>query len=149
MRVLSLTFAVPTGSVDDCIEMALESAASTAFLSDSGDNVTAGAAGDLPYMLERLLAHRVPVTLCASITDAAAVDACFRAGVGAQLELSLGGKLDPVHGQPLPVAGTVLRLHQSDRDGRKAILTIDSINVILTERRLAFTTLSAIQRAGA
>ena len=141
-------FAVPTGSVDDCIEMALESAASTVFLSDSGDNVTAGAAGDLPYMLERLLAHQVPATLFASITDAAAVDACFKAGVGAQLELSLGGKLDPVHGQPLPVAGTVMRLHQSDRDGRQTIVTIDSVHVILTERRLAFTTLAQFKDLG-
>ena len=49
-------FAVPTGPVDACIRMALASSASTVFLSDSGDNVTAGAAGDVPYMLERLLA---------------------------------------------------------------------------------------------
>ena len=58
-------FGVPTGSTDDCIAMALASSASTVFLSDSGDNVTGGAAGDVPYVLERLLAHRVPTTLYA------------------------------------------------------------------------------------
>ena len=103
-------FGVPTGSTDECIEMALESRAATVFLSDSGDNVTGGAAGDVPYVLERLLAHRVPKTLYAGLTDAPAVDACFAAGVGASLSLSLGGKLDPVHGKPLSVTGTVKTL---------------------------------------
>ncbi len=135
-------FGVPTGSTDDCIKMALESTASTVFLSDSGDNVTAGAAGDMPYVLGKLLSHRVPQTLFASLVDAAAVDACFAAGLGASLELSLGGKLDPVHGKPLPVTGVVKKLHERAASGRQAILAIDNIDLILTERRMAFTTLA-------
>lgn len=135
-------FGVPTGNTDDCIKMALESTASTVFLSDSGDNVTAGAAGDLPYVLERLLSHRVPTTLFASLVDAAAVDACFAAGPGESLALSLGGKLDAVHGKPLPVTGVVRKLHESAKSGRQVILAIDNIDLILSERRLAFTTLA-------
>jgi len=135
-------FGVPTGSTDDCIAMALASSASTVFLSDSGDNVTGGAAGDVPYVLERLLAHAVPSTLYAGLTDAAAVDACFLAGAGARLSLSLGGVLDPVHGQPLPVTGIVKTLRDSEDAGRQAILTVDAVDVIISERRLAFTTLA-------
>lgn len=135
-------FGVPTGNTVECIKMALESTASTVFLTDSGDNVTAGAAGDLPYVLERLLSHRVPKTLFASLADAAAVDACFAAGIGASLALSLGGKLDPIHGKPLPVTGDVRKLHESAKSGRQVILAIDNIDLILTERRLAFTTLA-------
>ena len=134
-------FGVPTASTDECIKMALESSASTVFLSDSGDNVTAGAAGDLPYVLEKLLSHRVPKTLFASLADATAVDACFSAGLGASLALSLGGKLDPVHGKPLPAAGVVRNLYESAASGRQVILAIDNVDVILTERRRAFTTL--------
>ena len=99
-------FGVPTGTTDECIAMALSSSASTVFLSDSGDNVTGGGAGDVPSVLERLLAHGVPKTVYASLADAAAVDACFKAGVESRLNLALGGKLDPAHGQPLLVAGT-------------------------------------------
>lgn len=135
-------FGVPTGDTDDCIKMALESTASTVFLSDSGDNVTAGAAGDLPYVLGKLLSHRVPKTLVASLADAAAVNACFAAGPGESLALSLGGKLDPVHGKPLPVSGVVSKLRESAASGRQAILAIDNIDLILTERRQAFTTLA-------
>lgn len=135
-------FGVPTGATDDCIKMALESTASTVFLSDSGDNVTAGAAGDLPYVLGKLLSYPVPKTLFASLVDAAAVDACFAAGLDASLELSLGGKLDPIHGKPLPVTGVVRKLHERGASGRQVILVIDYVDLILTERRLAFTTLA-------
>ena len=135
-------FGVPTGNTDECIKMALESTASTVFLSDSGDNVTAGAAGDMTYVLGKLLSHRVPNSLFASLVDAAAVDACFAAGLGASLALSLGGKLDPVHCKPLPVSGVVRKLHERAASGRQVILAIDNVEVILTERRLAFTTLA-------
>ena len=141
-------FGVPAGSTDECIEMALESTASTVFLSDSGDNVTGGAAGDVPYVLERLLAHRVPNTLYASLADAAAVNACFSAGLGAGLTLSLGGKLDPVHGKPLSVTGAVKKLYESATSGRQVILGIDGVDVILSERRLAFTTLAQFSELG-
>ena len=98
-------FGMPTGSVDECIDIALRSATSPVFISDSGDNVTAGAAGDVPYVLEQLLAKSVSKVVYASLADAAAVEACFAAGAGAVVDLSLGGKLDPVHGKPLRVKG--------------------------------------------
>ena len=141
-------FGVPTGSTDECIEMALESTASTVFLSDSGDNVTGGAAGDVPYVLERLLAHRVPKTLYAGLADADAVEACYAAGTGTSLTLSLGGKLDPVHGKPLSVTGNVKTLQQSTSSGPQVILGVDNVDVILSERRLAFTTLAQLTELG-
>ena len=141
-------FGVPTGSTDKCIDMALESTASTVFLSDSGDNVTGGAAGDVPYVLQRLLAHQVPKTLYASLADAAAVDACYSAGTDASLSLLLGGKLDPAHGQALQVSGAVKLLHQSANAGRQVILAVDNVDLILTERRLAFTTLAQFAELG-
>lgn len=135
-------FGVPTGSVDDCINMALAADESTVFLSDSGDNITAGAAGDSPYVLERMLAREAPRSLFAGITDAAAVDACFAAGAGARRQLSLGGKLDPVHGQPLAVVGSVQRLHESPEYGRQVLLAVDNVDVILSERRMGFTSMA-------
>lgn len=141
-------FGVPTGSVDDCIEVALASAESTVFLSDSGDNVTAGGTGDVPYVLERLLAREVPKSLYASLVDSAAVDICFAAGIGAVVALSLGGKLDPIHGQPLSVRARIDKLHFSEARGRQIILRVDQIDVIISERRLAFTRLQQFAELG-
>ncbi len=141
-------FGVPTGGTDECIEMALASTASTVFLSDSGDNVTGGAAGDVPYVLERLLSHRVPKALYAGLADAAAVEACYAAGPDAPLSLSLGGKLDPVHGVPLSVTGTVVKLHEGEASGRQVVFRVDNVDVILNERRQAFTTLAQFSDLG-
>ena len=141
-------FGMATGSVDECIAMALASPAETVFISDSGDNVTAGAAGDSPYVLARLLAHSVPRALFAGLADAAAVDACFTAGAGAAVDLSLGAALDPVHAQPLAVRGHVASLHTTAATGRCAIARSANIDVILTERRMAFTALAQFEALG-
>ena len=141
-------FGMPSANVDGCIDMALSSPASTVFLSDSGDNVTAGAPGDLPVVLERLLAHDAPRSLVAGIVDAAAVDCCFEAGIGARVDLALGGKLDPLHGRPLPVRARILKCHESDARGRQVILCVDRVDVIVCEWRLAFTTSAQFEDLG-
>ena len=43
----NLQFDVETATIDEAIQMALESQDSTVFITDSGDNITAGAAGDV------------------------------------------------------------------------------------------------------
>jgi microcystin degradation protein MlrC len=50
-------FGVPTGTADWAIEVALMLNQKGVLISDSGDNPTAGGAGDIPYMVERLLAR--------------------------------------------------------------------------------------------
>jgi microcystin degradation protein MlrC len=142
-------FGAPVGSIDECIAWAMTAGENGVFLSDSGDNTTAGAVGDLPLMLERLLAHRAPGAVVGGITDAAAVDACWRAGVGATVKTTIGGKLDTVHGKPLPVQGQVLTLFDGDPEkGRQAVLLVDTVKVVLTERRTAFTREADFQQVG-
>src|SRR5215212_5021167 len=80
----SFTFPMPADSVDRCIEQAMRATKIPVFISDAGDNVTAGAPGDVPYVLERLLAHGVARAVVASLVDPAAVAACETAGVGGQ-----------------------------------------------------------------
>jgi microcystin degradation protein MlrC len=69
------TFPMPADSVGRCIERAMQAIDVPVFISDAGDNVTAGALGDVPYVLERLLAHGVTRAVLASLVDAAAVAA--------------------------------------------------------------------------
>ncbi|MBX3012248.1 MAG: M81 family metallopeptidase [Caldilineaceae bacterium] len=141
-------FGTPSGSIDECITTALAAPEPCVFLSDSGDNVTAGAVGDLPLFLERLLAHAVPSALVAGLLDAEAVATCQRAGVGATVDTTLGGKLDTRHGKPLPVRGRVLRLIDDASRGRQAVLQVDGVTVILTAQRLGFTTIEHFTSVG-
>lgn len=142
-------FGTPTGTIDECIEWALAAPEPCVFISDSGDNTTAGAVGDLPLVLERLLAHRPPSAVVGGLTDAEAVAACWAAGVGATVETTVGGKLDTVHGRPLPVRGRVVSLHEdASGKGRQAVLQVETVTVILTERRCAFMAVADFEQVG-
>ncbi len=133
-------FGMPTGDIDECIDLALAAPEPTVFISDAGDNPTGGAVGDVPAVLERLVARRVQGALFASLADEAAVARCFAAGVGSEVTLSLGGKLDTRHGSPFPLTGRVVSLH--DGPNRHAVLQVNGVTAIVTARRTAFTTLA-------
>ncbi len=141
------TFGVPAGSIDECIETAVSAPEPCVFISDSGDNPTAGGVGDTPTVLGRLLAHNVPGAVVASIVDAAAVAVCREAGVGSTVTLSLGGKLDPIHAQPLSVTGQVIHLTQNDdMGGDIAVVQVDRVKVIITTRRKPFHTIAEFEK---
>jgi microcystin degradation protein MlrC len=139
-------FGVPAGSIEQCIAWALAAPEPCVFISDSGDNPTAGGAGDTPVALRALLAQQVPSALLASIADAPAIEACFAAGVGAELELQLGGKLDPHTSPPLPVRAVVRHLEPGEN--RQAVITVGPVNVIITERRRPYHYIADMQRLG-
>ena len=138
-------FVTKAGPAAECLDQALQLGASAVFLSDAGDNPTAGAAGDVPDTLAKLLDHPAfapqgqATAIFASIPDAAAIDACFAAGMGGRVQVSLGGKLDRIHGNPLPVAGVVRRLQENDpAAGRQAVIRAGNVDIIVTERRKPF-----------
>jgi microcystin degradation protein MlrC len=144
---------VYTGSVDDCIRVGSETAEKPVVISDSGDNPTAGGAGDVPHVLERLLDLDVSGVLLAGLADRAAVASCIRAGVGARVAVDLGGKLDPNHGKPLEVTGDVISIHPNPRPpgeptNRTAVLKVEGVRVVLTERRTPFHHLDDFHRLG-
>jgi len=64
---------VASGSIDETIKIAKHSPKKPVFISDSGDNVTAGAAGDIPLFVERLLSLDVTNAVVGGIVDSDAV----------------------------------------------------------------------------
>lgn len=138
---LSFDFVTTAGNADWCIEEALNTPGNAVIISDSGDNPTAGGAGDTPYFTSRLLANPAFASgeqsaIVASITDPAAVEACYAAGAGHEVDVSLGGKLDPVHAQPLDLHGTVMTLFDNDPvGGNIAVLRVGGVHIIITTRR--------------
>ncbi len=118
------------------IDQALTFPGNPVVISDSGDNPTAGGVGDVLYFLDRLLARPELSAIYASIPDPAAVRACYQAGVGQEVSVAIGGKLDRVHAQPLPVDGTVVGLFAGDPvAGNSAVLRVGGVHIILTSRR--------------
>ncbi|NQU09987.1 M81 family metallopeptidase, partial [bacterium] len=134
----------PPLEVDDAFRQALNAAEKPVFVSDTGDNTTGGAAGDTPFILKRFLElkqkHKVePRILIAAIADPEAVSRCWSAGTGVAVDLSLGGKLDQVHGRPFPARAKVVRL-VGEVEGLKprALVKIDGIDVVLSSDNRAF-----------
>lgn len=136
-------FIAPAGPADWCMDEALKHGGRAVFLSDAGDNPTAGAAGDVPHTLAALVAHPAfrsdKTAIFASMPDAVAIEICASANIGSEVKLSLGGKLDPVHGTPLDLTGVLLRVTDNDPvAGRQAVVKCGGVHVIITERRKPF-----------
>lgn len=92
--------------IDEALRHADAAEAGPVVLLDVGDNVGGGSPGDSTHLLEA--AQRLGVEgVFISLMDAEAVTTCMRAGVGARVELDVGGKTDDLHGAPVSVTATV------------------------------------------
>lgn len=135
-------FVAPAASLANCIDTALVSDTNPFFISDSGDNPTAGGAGDVTWGLARLLERSEfknpngPTVIYASIPAAQAIDVIVRAGVGATVSVLAGAEVDNLHQGPIRMTGHVHSIWHGDRDAViEAVLRVGSIFVILTKFR--------------
>ncbi len=116
-------------------------------LVDVGDNIGGGTPGDGTVLLDELLkqgAHDAVVV----IADAEAARAAHAAGVGATVRLTVGGKTDRLHGNPVAVEGRVRLLndgcwvHEGPENagvpvevGPTAVLRCGGVDLVLTSRK--------------
>lgn len=135
-------FVAPTGTLADCLDEALASTARPYFISDTGDNPTAGGAGDVTWGLQQVLERPEfkdesgPTVIYASLPGPAAVEAAVEAGVGATVTVTAGAEVDDRHAGPLTLTGVVHSIRHGDRDAEtEVVLRVGSVHVILTRLR--------------
>lgn len=135
-------FVAPTGSLTDCIDTALRSKSRPFFISDSGDNPTAGGAGDVTWSLSRVLSRPEfqhdsgPRVIYASIPGPEAVESIVRAGVGATVTVTAGAQVDDTHGGPVSMTGRIHAIKKGDRNAvTETVVQVGSVFVILTKLR--------------
>ncbi len=126
-------FGSETGTVRECVARAVAATTSPVILAESGDNPTGGGVGDRAELLAELIAQNAPDTVFAGICDRPAVDACFAAGAGATVDLTIGGTLDPAS-VPVRARAEVLRLDGSGAR-RQAVIGIGGVTVVLSSHR--------------
>ena len=90
--------------------MALTAAKKPVVLVDTGDNVGGGSAGDGTVLLSEMIRQGVTDSVvCLYAPEEVRI--CASAGVGNEVNLSVGGKVDRLHGDPILVKGKVRLLH--------------------------------------
>ncbi|GAA2095366.1 M81 family metallopeptidase [Microlunatus panaciterrae] len=140
-RHTEFAFVAPAGTLDECLEAAFASSKQPYFISDSGDNPTAGGAGDVSWTLGELLkreelADPSYTAIYASIPDANAVAACLAAGVGAEVDLEVGAVVDPGPAGPVRLTGVVEHINHGDPDAvTEVVVRHGGLRVILTQLR--------------
>lgn len=96
-------FAQRIVSPTEAVEQALASPSGPIIINERSDNPGGGTPGDATHLLRAILdASPPPGTSCmAMINDGAVVEQAIRAGVGATINVALGGKQGPLQGKPI------------------------------------------------
>ena len=143
------TFVGPVAPMNEAVTEAINSKLKPFFISDTGDNPGAGGANDINILLNEFLNRKISKkVLFSSIYDKESTDELYKHNIGDIVEIQLGGKVDPVYGEPLKLTGTVKRFFANEIAGNSAVISIDNIDVIVTEKRFQYGTLKAYNNAG-
>ena len=133
---------------DEAVAAARAAKSRPVVIHETSDNCGGGTPGDGTHLLRSMLNAGLGADACfAFVVDADVARQAHAAGVGADIEISLGGKTDDLHGPPLDCRAYVKALH----DGRlvmqamfrgaplnlgpMARLVIDDMDVVVASRR--------------
>lgn len=135
-------FVAPTGTLKEALDKAVVSTKKPFFISDSGDNPTAGGAGDVTWTLKEILARpefkadNGPELIYASIPGPELIKNAIIAGIGNIVEGYAGAVVDARFAPPLLLKGTVKSIFYGDKDAEvEVVVKVGSVNVIVTQKR--------------
>ncbi len=126
-------FNVEADEAEACVDLAISGKENRIFITDSGDNTTAGAEGDKTEILRLLIAKNVEKKTCvAGITNKKLVDDFWEKRDGEEIYLAEFGKNAKIkaHGEILGWGGEPI--------GRALTVSIGNVDVIFTEARSSY-----------
>src|SRR6478672_4551117 len=121
-------------------------------MADHGDNTASGGTQDVMSVIEEAMKQGLEDAAAGPICDPACVEQMIKAGVGNEVTLELGGKVDMpamgLKGKPLRVSGKVKAITDGSfivtgpmatgttvRMGRTAVLDTGKMQIVVSERR--------------
>ncbi|MDK1494290.1 M81 family metallopeptidase [Sinorhizobium sp. 7-81] len=115
---------------------------------DGGDDPGGGCPGDGTYLLRAMLEANLVDACFAAMFDPSVVAQAHEAGVGATIEIELGGKIDPRHGAPVASSAYIKALTDGNflcqspmgrgsqvSVGRTVRLQIGAIDIVVVSER--------------
>ena len=133
-------------SIDDAVRMADAEPKGVVVISDTGDTVFGGSAGDSNLILEAMIRLKIKSKALVPLISPVAAKTLAEAGEGAQVTLMLGGDAATEFFTPLEVTGTVRTVgggtihitdsHQNEVNlGQAVIFDVGPITLMITELR--------------
>jgi microcystin degradation protein MlrC len=132
------------GQWHEAVHHALSRPPRPLYVSDSGDNVTAGGSGDITYCLAQTLSEPVLVEagvsiLFAGLWDPHSLATAAHVEPGGQMDRAIGAHLDSRYGAPVPGRWKVLRLvHDEDGNPSEALLEGRGVNLSVRGTRTPY-----------
>ena len=139
-------FLKPLTPIPEAVDRAVKALEGPIILADVADNPGGGAPGDGTEILRELIRRGAKGVGVATIKDPEAVGQAIETGVRGTLTMRIGAKTDGFHGEPVEVTAMVRTLtdgffvHKAGGVGvrvdlgRTAVVDVDGIEIILTER---------------
>lgn len=135
-------FVAPVATLEESLEMAIDSDKRPFMISDMGDNPTAGGAGDVTWTLTQILARPEfqsadgPSLIYASIPGPEFIEKAVEAGVGARIEGVAGAIVDNRYAPPVSLSGTIEAIEHGDQHAEtEVVVKVGSVSVIVTKKR--------------
>jgi microcystin degradation protein MlrC len=129
----------------DAVRQAIAADRGLIILSDTGDSVYGGAPGDSTVILRELLEQQVSHLAFVPVIDPEVLELASRAGVGVEIRVELGGKVDNIFSQPVAIRARVAAVSKgvtvdlADRGvcdlRRTALLEIGQIRIVVLDHR--------------
>lgn len=120
---------------EETIKQAMKSDKPVA-ISDGGDNIGGGGAGDGTHLLREILKQNVTSAFVQLYDPESALKACD-AGIGATVTLDVGGKSDPMYGPPVTITGKVSVVSkQGDTWHSAARVEVNGVTILLNTKRI-------------
>ncbi len=136
-------FSIEAREPGEALDLAFAQRVRPVFVTDSGDNTTAGSSGDNAYLLALAKEKSMKGVLLGGLTDEPALKRCGKAKVGDLLELDLGGTIEATSAR---VHVSAQLLYKGDIEGWYgenagpcAVLRSGGIDIIVTAKRCALT----------
>jgi microcystin degradation protein MlrC len=132
--------------VEQAVQQAMEIDETPVVLGDLADSGGAGTPGDGTAILAELLKQNARGAVVGNIADPEAARHAIQAGVGQRVTLTVGGKVDKFHGEPVEISGRVRVIHDgvfrssthfnagSVHRGPTVVMDCGGTEVILTSR---------------
>ncbi|MDB5563069.1 MAG: Microcystinase [Hyphomicrobiales bacterium] len=141
-------YPVPVGTIEEGVALAKASRTHPVILADSGDNPTAGGVGDRGDVLAEVLKHGLTNTIVAGVMDRPAVEKAYAAGVGALVDLKIGGALDLKSMSVGVNAEVVTLVETSEPMEREAVVRVGGVDIVVSARRRPYHNIADFARLG-